>query len=78
LKEVEEMKLQWLTFNIKMFDSWGGWISEKFQSLSRIALWIHGDLMVIDNVAPLTQGPHSRSMVQGGLQEMVKSEGSAN
>jgi hypothetical protein len=30
LKDVEELKLQWLTFNIKTFDSWGGWISEKF------------------------------------------------
>jgi hypothetical protein len=55
LKDVEELKLQWLTFNVKTFDSWGGWISEKFQSLTRIALWIYGGLMVIDDVPPFVE-----------------------
>jgi hypothetical protein len=55
LKDLEELKLQWLTFNVKTFDLWGGWISEKFQSLSRIALWIYGGLMVVDNVPPFVE-----------------------
>jgi hypothetical protein len=40
LNDIEELKLQWLTFNANIFDSWGGWESEKFQVLSRIARWI--------------------------------------
>jgi hypothetical protein len=47
---VEELKLQWLTFNIKTFGGWGGWVSEKFQSLARICLWVYGPLSVIDGV----------------------------
>jgi hypothetical protein len=63
LKDVEELKLQWLTFNVKTFDSCGGWISEKFQSLSRIALWIYGGLLVVDNVPPFVE-PEGRTVDQ--------------
>jgi hypothetical protein len=37
LQELDDLKLGWLTFNITTFDSWGGWISEKYHSLSRVA-----------------------------------------
>jgi hypothetical protein len=51
LKDVEELKIQWLTFN-----SWGGWISEKFQSLSRIcALDLRRPYMVVDDVPPFVE-----------------------
>jgi hypothetical protein len=63
LNDVEELKLQWLTFNVKTFDSWGGWVSEKFQSLSRVALWVYGGLMVLDDVPPFLE-PVGRSVDQ--------------
>jgi hypothetical protein len=50
LMDVEDLKLQWLTFNVKTFGGWGGWVSEKFQSLSRIALWLYSPLAVVDRV----------------------------
>lgn len=52
LKQLEELKLDWLTFNVETFDSWGGWVSEKFQSLSRVALWVYGPLLQMDDVPP--------------------------
>ena len=50
LKDLENLKLGWLTFNIGTFDSWGGWISEKYQSLCRVALWVYGPLLTVDDV----------------------------
>jgi hypothetical protein len=61
LNDVEGLKLQWLTFNVKTFGSWGGWVSEKFQSLSRIALWIYGGHMAIDDIPPFLE-PEGRSV----------------
>lgn len=61
LKDLESLKLQWLTFNVKTFDSWGGWASEKFQSLSRVALWIYGPLMEVDDVPPFLE-PEDRAV----------------
>jgi hypothetical protein len=55
LSEVESLKLQWLTFNVKTFGGWGGWVSKKFQSLSRICLWLYSPLAVIDGVAPFME-----------------------
>jgi hypothetical protein len=52
LKDLDSLKLQWLTFPWNTFDSWGGWVSEKFQSLSRVALWIYGPLMDVDDMPP--------------------------
>jgi hypothetical protein len=63
LKDLENLKLQWLTFNVKSFDTWGGWVSEKFQSLSRVALWVYGGLMVIDDIPPFVE-PVGRSVDQ--------------
>jgi hypothetical protein len=46
---LEELKLQWLSFNVPTFDSWGGWVSEKFQSLCRVALWVYGPLVGLED-----------------------------
>jgi hypothetical protein len=50
LSELESLKLQWLTFHVKTFGKWGGWVSEKYQSLSRVCLWIYGPLISLDEV----------------------------
>jgi hypothetical protein len=63
LKSLEDLKLQWLTFNVSTFDSWGGWVSEKYQSLSRVALWIYGPLIEIDDVPPFVP-PTDRTIDQ--------------
>jgi hypothetical protein len=54
LGELEALKLSWLTFNVKTFDSWGGWVSEKYQSLSCVALWVYGPLTIVDDVVQYT------------------------
>ena len=55
LESVEALKLQWLTFNVKTFGGWAGWVSEKFQSLSRIALWLYGPLLVVTSKSNFTE-----------------------
>ena len=48
LTDVDNLKLQWLSFNVKTFGGkWGGWVAEKYQSLARIALWVYAPLMLI-------------------------------
>jgi hypothetical protein len=54
LTQFDNLKLGWLTFQVDTFDGWGRWVSEKFQSLSRVALWIYGLLMIVDEVEPFT------------------------
>jgi hypothetical protein len=54
LTQLDNLKLGWLTFQVDTFDGWGGWVSEKFHSLSRVALWIYGPLMTVDEVEPFT------------------------
>ena len=58
LKQLEALKLSWLTFQVDSFDTWAGWVSEKFASLSRVALWIYGPLMLIDDVPPFVPPPN--------------------
>lgn len=55
LSELESLKLGWLTFNVKSFDTWGGWVSEKYQSLARVALWVYGPLTILDDVAEFVE-----------------------
>jgi hypothetical protein len=52
LQELEDLKLSWLTLQVDTFDGWGEWVSEKFQSLCHVALWVYGPLMIVDDVAP--------------------------
>jgi len=60
LRDLESLGLQWLTFNVDTFDKWGGWVSEKYQSLARVALWVYGPLMVMDDV-PQFVAPRGRN-----------------
>lgn len=52
LRQLDLLKLSWLTFQVETFDTWAGWVSEKYSSLTRVALWIYGPLMLIDDVPP--------------------------
>ena len=52
---MDDLKLQWLTFNVHTFRGWGGWVSEKFQLLSCIVLWLYRPLLVIDKVEEYIQ-----------------------
>jgi hypothetical protein len=61
LQDLEDLKLQWLTFHVKTFDTWGGWVSEKMQSLCRVALWIYGPLVIMDE-APAFLEPVDRTV----------------
>jgi hypothetical protein len=54
LTQLDNLKLGWLTFQVDTFDGWGGWVSEKFHSLSRVGLWIYGPLMIVNEVEPFT------------------------
>ena len=38
LRDLDSLKLQWLSFKVDTLNSWGRWVSKKFQSLSRVAL----------------------------------------
>jgi hypothetical protein len=53
LQQLDDLKLSWLSFQVDTFDSWAGWVSEKYHSLSRVALWIYGPLMIVDDVPPM-------------------------
>jgi hypothetical protein len=61
LGKVEQLHLQWLTFNVKTFGKWGGWVSEKYQSLARISLWVYGPLLVVDK-EPIFSEPVDRDV----------------
>jgi hypothetical protein len=63
LGDLEKLKLQWLSFHVKTFDTWGGWVSEKYQSLSRVALWIYGPLLALDDVPEFVE-PKDRTVDQ--------------
>jgi hypothetical protein len=53
LLQLDELKLGWLLFIPKSFGAkWGGWVSKNYQSLTRVALWIYGPLMAIDDGPP--------------------------
>jgi hypothetical protein len=52
LQQLDDLKLSWLSFQVDRFDNWTGWVSEKYHSLSRVALWIYGPLMIVDDVPP--------------------------
>ena len=58
LTDLDNLKLQWLSFNPKTFMKWSGWVSEKFQSLSRVALWIYGPLLDLKD-APTFEEPEN-------------------
>jgi hypothetical protein len=63
LIDLDALKLQWLSFNVTSFMTWGGWVSEKYQSLSRVALWIYGPLLVLDDI-PAFEPPKNRNIDQ--------------
>ena len=52
---LDRLKLQWLSFNATSFMSWKGWAAEKYQSLCRVALWVYGPLMKIDESKPFEE-----------------------
>ena len=50
LQELDDLKLSWLLFVPQSFsDEWGGWVSKHYASLTRVALWVYGPLMTIDD-----------------------------
>jgi hypothetical protein len=50
LQQLDELKIGWLVFMPSSFGmKWGGWVSKHYQSLVRVALWIYGPLMAIDD-----------------------------
>ena len=55
LASLDRLKLQWLSFNVSTFMTWKGWVSEKYQSLTRVALWVYGPLMTIDETKPFEE-----------------------
>lgn len=55
LASLDRLKLQWLSFNVQTFMMWKGWVSEKYQSLTRVALWVYGPLMTIDENKPFEE-----------------------
>lgn len=53
LKQIDDLKLSWLLFVPKTFSAkWGGWVSKHYASLTRVALWVYGTLMTIDDTPP--------------------------
>ena len=53
LTKLDDMKLSWLLFVPKTFSKkWGGWVSKNYASLLRVALWVYGPLMAIDDAPP--------------------------
>ena len=53
LQQLDDLKLKWLVFVPRTFShKWGGWVSKNYASLTRVALWIYGPLMTIDDAPP--------------------------
>ena len=60
LASLDWLKLQWLSFNVSTFLTWKGWVSEKYQSLTHVALWVYGPLMTIDETKPFEEPTDKR------------------
>ena len=67
LASLDRLKLQWLSFNVSTFMTWKGWVSEKYQSLTRVALWVYGPLMTIDEMKPFEEPKPTLLLTVGPL-----------